>query len=1214
MGDSAPTPDCTSLLKPVRLDLDPNSPTAAREWRHWKKTFTNFLDGRGASDADKFKCLVNCVSPAVFELIEESNSFDSAIQTLSDLYDKSPNVIFARHLLATRRQQSSESLDAFLQDLRRIAKTCGFKAVTAAEYKEELIRDSFINGLTSPLIRQRLLENHSLTLQEAFDKASAMDLAQRNSELYCSDTSFHNSGNLSAMDLSSHVSSKKMECDDSAHTASLTAAMSRRADKPPLRSKTKFCYFCGNSLHPRASCPARDVNCRKCGKQGHFSKVCMSRNATSAAVYDVCASVQPSFRNGLQKAITKAKIGGRDANALIDSGSTGSFISKSIAESLKFEIVPSHQEISMADTSFKTNVLGSCLADVSLNGHDYRNVRLGVLENLCCDMIVGQDLQSLHKSVIITYGGSKPPLSIPPIDSISVLSAASVDTPELFANLSPACQPICTKSRRFSLDDRQFIAREINRLLQDGVIEESSSPWRAQVLVVKDPTERHRRRLCVDYSQTINLFTQLDAYPLPRIDDMVNSLASYSVFSTFDLKSAYHQIPIKESDKKFTAFEANGNLFQWTRVPFGVKNGVSVFQRAMDKLVKEEKLVDTFPYLDNITVAGRSKEEHDRNVERFLTVIKDRNFTLNEEKSILSCSEINILGYTVGNGVIKPDADRLRPLQDLPTPMSLKSLKRALGMLAYYAKWIPRFSDKIRPLTQVESFPMDASAVSAFSKLKDELLNVSLQSIDENVPFVVECDASDIAVAATLNQNGRPVAFLSRTLSPSEMHYPAIEKEATAIIEAVRKWSHLLSRKPFTLITDQRSVAFMLDSRKRTKVKNNKIQEWRLELASFDYYIRYRPGGQNFAADTLTRAFCANITDLSRTNLTSIHNGLCHPGVTRLLHFVRSKNLPFSTEDVKRECSSCRICAEIKPNFYRPSPSTLIKSTQPMERWSIDFKGPVPSATQNSYMLTVIDEYSRFPFAIPCPNMNASTVIRCLGQLFSLCGVPSFVHSDRGSSFVSREVKEYLTKLGVATSRSTPYHPTGNSQVERYNGIIWKAVRLALRTRGLHDKDWELVLSDALHSIRSLLSTATNMTPHERFFGFERRSAYGASLPSWMSPGPVLVKRFVRPNSSSPLVERVELLDVNPTYANIRYPNGRETSVSLRDLAPYPSSSCEPSPLEEVGDATTLPDLTTGDQQDDSRKEEPTSVQDCVVRRSERSTKGIPPDRLQLSL
>ena len=117
--------------------------------------------------------------------------------------------------------------------------------------------------------------------------------------------------------------------------------------------------------------------------------------------------------------------------------------------------------------------------------------------------------------------------------------------------------------------------------------------------------------------------------------------------------------------------------------------------------------------------------------------------------------------------------------------------------------------------------------------------------INESLPFVVECDASEVAVSAILNQDGRPVAFMSRTLQNSELHYPPVEKEATAIIEAVRKWSHFLARRQFTLITDQRYVAFMLDSRKCTKIKKNKIQGWRLELASFSYTITYRPGKDN---------------------------------------------------------------------------------------------------------------------------------------------------------------------------------------------------------------------------------------------------------------------------------------------------------------------------------------------------------------------------------
>ena len=108
----------------------------------------------------------------------------------------------------------------------------------------------------------------------------------------------------------------------------------------------------------------------------------------------------------------------------------------------------------------------------------------------------------------------------------------------------------------------------------------------------------------MNYSQTVNLFTLLDAYPLPRIDEMINSLSAYKVFSTFDLRSAYHQIPIQEGDKQFTAFQACGKLYELNRIPFGVTNGVPQFQRKMDKLISLNGLKNTFPYLDNVTIAG----------------------------------------------------------------------------------------------------------------------------------------------------------------------------------------------------------------------------------------------------------------------------------------------------------------------------------------------------------------------------------------------------------------------------------------------------------------------------------------------------------------------------------------------------------------------------------------------------------------------------------
>ena len=151
-------------------------------------------------------------------------------------------------------------------------------------------------------------------------------------------------------------------------------------------------------------------------------------------------------------------------------------------------------------------------------------------------------------------------------------------------------KPIATKSRRFSEEDQEFIQETVNKWKEEGIIQQSSFECRAQVVVVNDELNRRNRHLCVDYSQTISIYTELDAYPLPRIDDMINNLSEYSVFSSFDLRSEYHQVELLTSKRKFTAFEANGNWFEFTRrpIPFGVKNGVAMFQRKITQFKNEK--------------------------------------------------------------------------------------------------------------------------------------------------------------------------------------------------------------------------------------------------------------------------------------------------------------------------------------------------------------------------------------------------------------------------------------------------------------------------------------------------------------------------------------------------------------------------------------------------------------------------------------------------
>ena len=313
----------------------------------------------------------------------------------------------------------------------------------------------------------------------------------------------------------------------------------------------------------------------------------------------------------------------------------------------------------------KAHALGHCFAGINLNDLSYVSTHLGAIKNLCYDAILGQNFQKEHRSVIIKFSGVKLDLVVPnPIPVCALQQLHMGNHPSLQTSFPAANQS-------------QLSRNVLARMVRPPYIKRLLTSWLKilSLVVVKDPLLRHKIRLCVDYSQTINQYTKFDGYLLLRIDDVVNPLANYKVFSTFDLKRAYHQVPIKESDLKYTGFEANGRLYHFRRIPFGVTDGVTVFQRAMDKMVEEDELNDTFPYLDNITVAEKNQEEHDTNVQRFLQMVQCRNVSLNQSKRVESVKSINILGYCEGSSTIKPDPERLRPLQEFHPPTNRISLR-----------------------------------------------------------------------------------------------------------------------------------------------------------------------------------------------------------------------------------------------------------------------------------------------------------------------------------------------------------------------------------------------------------------------------------------------------------------------------------------------------------------------------------------------------------
>ena len=213
-----------------------------------------------------------------------------------------------------------------------------------------------------------------------------------------------------------------------------------------------------------------------------------------------------------------------------------------------------------------------------------------------------------------------------------------------------------------------------------------------------------------------------------------------------------------------------------------------------------------------------------------------------------------------------------------------------IGLFSHYSNWIRDLSKKVKPLNQNRKFPLKDKALEAFLYLKKDVENSVVCVIDESQPFELETDASEFALAAALNQNSRPAAFLSRTIHGSELKHPTIEKEAAAIIEAVRQWKHYLTGKHFKVITDQKSVA------------------WRLELSTFSFDIIYRFGAENIPADTLARVSMSICMD-QLDQLHELHTSLCHPGVTRMNHFVKVRNLPYTMEEIREVTHACKVCA-----------------------------------------------------------------------------------------------------------------------------------------------------------------------------------------------------------------------------------------------------------------------------------------------------------------
>ncbi len=330
--------------------------------------------------------------------------------------------------------------------------------------------------------------------------------------------------------------------------------------------------------------------------------------------------------------------------------------------------------------------------------------------------------------------------------------------------------------------------------------------------------------------------------------------------STFDLSRGFYQIPLRPSDKGKTSFVTPYGKFQFTVMPFGLRNAPATFQRMMDRLFGEMASFAKV-YIDDIAVFSQDWSTHIQHLKRVLDKLKEEGLTIHLEKAHIGYKTCSFLGHIVGDGQISPQEAKTAAVRNFKQPRTKTEFRSFLGLIGYYRAFIPDFSSLAAPLTDLtrkdapDRLIWTDACNQAFTTLKEKLCcQPVLQAPNDDLPYVLQTDASARGIGAILTQTNKndqehPVAYFSRKMFPRELNYSATEQEGLAVIEACKHFLPYLLGRPFTIVTDHRALTFL--SKKESL--NGRLARWMEIMRQFEYHIVYRPGKANSNADALSR-------------------------------------------------------------------------------------------------------------------------------------------------------------------------------------------------------------------------------------------------------------------------------------------------------------------------------------------------------------------------
>ena len=580
-------------------------------------------------------------------------------------------------------------------------------------------------------------------------------------------------------------------------------------------------------------------------------------------------------------------------------------------------------------------------------------------------------------------------------------------------------------------------------------------------------------------------------------------------YAVMDLTSGYHQAPLSRNSQESTAFITFMGVFEWLRVPMGLKGSPSYFQQRMAEVVLRGLLYHLCElYLDDIIVHGRTEDEYVENLRQVFDRLRARGITLNPEKCRFGLSQVEYVGHIINEHGLDFSKHKRDNVLDFPTPTTHKGMKQFLGLANYFRDHVKDHSMIVQPLQDMVSDYKKNKALqwtpeltALFNDVKDRVGNCpELFFMNDSLPVYLHTDASDYGIGAYLFQlepsgKEKPIAFISKSLTKERLRWSVPEKEAYAIFYAFQKLEYLIRDRYFLLRTDHKNLTYI------NQESSPKVRRWKLAIQEYNFDIEHIAGEANIVADALSR-LCAHTEDGERLCLldeyhipkdiykliASVHNSLAgHNGVEKTIAKLDSKGEPswlHRREHIKRFIQECPICQKLDQRSVKIYAQAFTTAAmEPMDTLNIDAIGPVPvDNLGNCYILVFICCFTRFVELYAIPDTSAKSAAQCIIQHMGRYGAPVRIRTDRGSQFVNEMMQELVKIIGVEHQFTLQYSKEESAIVERANKEVMRHLRAMLLDANIVN-EWHQYLPLVQRIMNASVHSALQVSPAQLLFG-----------------------------------------------------------------------------------------------------------------------------------